>query len=316
MMLSRPVITLLAFASILPSLVAEELYVVQPFTEEIATRKTEGPACDASGTLFFCNMQQEGLVFRGKNANQGNIAKVNADGSAEVFVTLPEGMRGNGMRITPDGTMLIADQLGGHVLRVDKASGEVSVYHKFPEDAGNPNDLALRSDGLLFVSFFRDGLWRITPDGQAEKVAEGFFNGIDFSPDEKTLYSVRKSFDVAEDGTLSNERKLLQVPPRDEGFMWDDGIRTDTAGNIYMARFGGRKAGEDKSVPPQNGAVHMFAPDGSLIRNIMMPARNVTNLAFGGPDGRTVYVTHPGPDGFISTFRAEHPGRGWQMLQD
>lgn len=292
---------------------AEELYQAEPFTEEIATGKTEGPACDASGTLFFCNMQPAEGKF---SSEQGNVAQVNEDGSAEVFVTLPEGSRGNGMRFTREGDMLIADQEGGHVLKVDKDTKEVSVYHKFPEDAGNPNDLALRGDGLLFVSFFRDGLWRITPDGKAEKVENGFFNGIDFSPDEKTLYSVHKTFDVAEDGTLSNPRKLLRVPDRGEGFMWDDGIRTDTAGNIYMARFGGRKAGEDKSVEPGNGAVHMFAPDGSLIRNIAMPARNVTNLAFGGPDGKTVFVTHPGNNGFISTFRAEHPGRGWKMLRE
>ncbi len=312
----KTAIALILFLTASAALMAEELYQAEKLTEEIATNKTEGPACDAQGILYFCNMQQEGLEFTHKSANQGNVARVAPDGTAEVFVTLPEGMRGNGMRFTKEGDMLIADQLGGHVLKVDGETKEVSVYYDFPDDAGNPNDLALRSDGLLFVSFFRDGLWRISPDGsEAEKVSGGFFNGIDFSPDEKILYSVNKCFDVAEDGAVSNPRKILQLPPREEGFMWDDGIRTDAAGNIFMARFGGRK-GDDKKAPKENGAVHMFAPDGSLIRNIPMPAVNVTNLAFGGPDGKTVFVTLPGSDGFICSFRTEHPGRGWVMWRD
>jgi sugar lactone lactonase YvrE len=292
----------------------EELYVARAFTEPIGTVKTEGPVCDAQENLYFCNMQQEGLTFNWKSANQGNIAKVLPDGKAEVFVTLPEGMRGNGMRFAPNGNLLVADQLGGHVLTVDMKTREVSVYFKFPDGSGSPNDLAIRSDGTLYVSMFKDGLWLIRPDRTGEKVASGFHNGIDLSPDEKKIYSVNAAYTVAADGSLSNPRKLLQLPPKSEGFNWDDGIRTDTAGNIYMARFGGPKADEPKGTK-NNGAVHMFAPDGTLIRNVPMLAPEVTNLAFGGPDGKTVYVTHPGMKGFIASFRTEHPGRAWNPYQ-
>jgi gluconolactonase len=301
----KTILTLLLLASIAS---AEELYVAKAFTGPIGTIKTEGPVCDAQGNLYFCNMQQEGAVFTWKSANRGNIAKVFPDGKAEVFVTLPEGMRGNGMRFAPTGNLLAADQLGGQVLEINMETREVSVCFKFPEGSGNPNDLAIRSDGTLYVSMFNNGLWLIRPDQSGEKVADGFFNGIDLSPDEKTLYSVNATYTVASDGSLSNPRKLLKLPPKGEGFSWDDGIRTDTKGNIYVARFGDPRDGEDKK-NKHNGAIHQFAPDGKLIRNIPMLAPEVTNLTFGGPDGKTVYVTQPGTKGFIACFRTEYAGR-------
>jgi len=296
------------------SLAAEPLYTAKRFTGPIGTIKTEGPVCDAQGNLYFCNMQQEDLIFTWKSASRGNIAKVSPAGQTEVFVTLPEGMRGNGMRFAPSGNLLVADQLGGHVLEIDMQTRAVSVYFKFPDGSGNPNDLAIRSDGTLYVSLFKDGLWLIRPDHTGEKTADGFHNGIDLSPDEKTLYSVNVAYAVAADGSLSNPRKLLQLPPKSEGFNWDDGIRTDAAGNIYMARFGGPQEGDDKKTK-HNGAIHQFAPDGTLLRNIPMLAPEVTNLAFGGPDGKTVYVTQPGIKGFIASFRTEYPGRSWNLNQ-
>ena len=314
---TRPLRTLLT-ASLLAAgscALAEELYTAKPFTGPIGTIKTEGPVCDAQGNLYFCNMQQEGLTFTWKAADQGNIAKVSPDGTAEIFTTLPQGMRGNGMRFAPNGNLLVADQLGGHVLEIDMESRTASIYFTFPEGAGSPNDLAIRKDGTLYVSMYRDGLWIIRTDKTGEKVADGFYNGIDLSPDETKLYSVNKTYDVAADGALANPRKLLELPPKGEGFNWDDGIRTDAAGNIYMARFGGTLTGEDKKAPKQNGAIHMFAPDGKLIRTISMPATDVTNLAFGGPDGRTVFVTLPGTKGFIASFRAEQPGRATKMFR-
>jgi len=302
----------LAVAAALPLLaLAEEPYVASPFVEGVTTPKTEGPVGDAEGNLYFVNMASDGDIMK-----QGNIAKVTPDGKAEIFATLPEGSRGNGMRFLANGNLVIADQLGGNILELDPKTKEVSVYYKFPEGSGEPNDIALRSDGTMYVSFWKGGLWKISPDKQGEKLFDGYYNGIDLSPDEKTLYSFAKSYDVEPDGSLTNGRKLLQVPPRSEGeFSWDDGIRTDTAGNIYMARFGASKK-EDGKRTKLPGAIHVFSPDGKLVRNVMLPGSATTNLAFGGPDGRTVYVTHPGPDGMISTFRAEHPGRGWKMLQE
>jgi len=302
---------LLASVGLTSFATADELYEAKPLVEGITTKKTEGPVCDLDGNLYFVNMKADGDIMK-----QGNIGKVTPDGQAEIFATLPEGNRGNGMRFLPSGNLVIADQLGGTILELNPETKDVNVYYEFPEGSGEPNDIALRSDGTMYVSFWKGGLWIISPDKEGEKLFDGYFNGIDLSPDEKTLYSFNKSYDVQEDGSLTNGRKLLEVPPRSEGeFSWDDGIRTDAAGNIFMARFGGVEKSDDGKRKKLPGAIHIFSPDGKLVRNVMLPASDTTNLAFGGPDGKTVFVTHPGPDGMISTFRTEHPGRSWEMMQ-
>lgn len=291
--------------------IAEDpLYQARPLTGPIGTIKLEGPAADRSGGLYVCNIQQDGLAFTWKSASRGNIAFIDANGDATIVATLEEGQRGNGMRITADGTLLVADQLGGSVLEIDPASGDVSTYFTFPEGSGQPNDLALRTDGTLYVSFFNDGLWKVAPNGASgQKVGEGFHNGIDLSPDQTRLYSEKKTYDVAEDGSLANPRPLLQVPPREDGFSYTDGIRVDAAGNIYMARFGGNEIAGDRQSPRLGGVVHQFNPDGQLIRNIPLPSPDVTNLSFGGPEGRTVFVTLPGQQGSIVSFKSEYAGR-------
>ena len=52
----------------------------------------------------------------------------------------------------------------------------------------------------------------------------------------------------------------------------------------------------------------VVSPQGQLIREIKLKGSKPSNVAFGGPDGRTVYVTLQ-DRGTIETFRADHPGR-------
>jgi len=310
-------IRLLLLVSILPASIscgfvsAEEVYIAKTvLSEELTTNRTEGPVFDSDGTFYFCNMAAEGIVFawnKEKSSNRGTIGVIHPDGSHNVFRILPEGMRGNGMRFHPNGNLLVADQLGGHVLEVDLETKKVDVYYDFPEGSGSPNDLAIRKDGTLYVSFFGDGLWRITPDKEGTKVAEKFHNGIALSPDETRLYSANRIYAVDTDGNLTATKEKLQYPKAEKGrYSFTDGMRTDVEGNIYMARFGGRLNGER-----QNAVIHMFAPDGSFLRDIDLPGNKATNLAFGGPDGKTVYVTANS----IVSFRAEHPGRSYRMFE-
>ena len=56
------------------------------------------------------------------------------------------------------------------------------------------------------------------------------------------------------------------------------------------------------------GTVEVLTPDGKTVREISLKAKEPTNLAFGGPDGKTVYVTQR-QGGFIESFRADRPGR-------
>lgn len=57
-----------------------------------------------------------------------------------------------------------------------------------------------------------------------------------------------------------------------------------------------------------NGTVAVLAPDGTLVREIPLRGKQPSNLTFGGPDGKTVFVTQ-GDGGFIEAFRVDRPGR-------
>ena len=74
-----------------------------------------------------------------------------------------------------------------------------------------------------------------------------------------------------------------------------DGMRTDVKGNLYIARYGA-------------GVVAVVSPDGRLLREVKLKGQKPTNVAFGGPDGRTIFVTLQ-DRGAIEALRAEHPGR-------
>ena len=83
----------------------------------------EGPACDRDGNVFAVNY-----------ARQGTIGRVRPNGRAEVFVELPAGSIGNGIRFAPDGSFFVADYTRHNVLRVDPASREVTVHAHHPGD--------------------------------------------------------------------------------------------------------------------------------------------------------------------------------------
>jgi sugar lactone lactonase YvrE len=72
-------------------------------------------------------------------------------------------------------------------------------------------------------------------------------------------------------------------------------MRTDIDGRLFMAR-------------PDSGTVAVFSPDGTLLPEIRLLGKGPTNLAFGGSDGKTVFVTQS--DGrYIEAFSVDRPGR-------
>ena len=131
----------------------------------------------------------------------------------------------------------------------------------------------------------------------------GTTNGIDVSPDEKTLYvneSVQRNvwaFDLAQDGTLSNKRLIHTFA---DGGM--DGMRCDTEGNLYIARHG-------------KGEVAVLSPEGKVIQTITTIGKKVSNICFGGNNGKTCYITLQ-DRGCLETFKASTVGREWQMMKE
>ena len=139
----------------------EELYVAKVFTKPGGwTEGIEGPAVDAAGNLYAVNFTQ-----------QGAIGKVTPAGEESVFVQLPEGSTGNGIRFTRAGLMLVADYTGHSVLSVDMSKRCVAVYTHEPR-MNQPNDLAITARDVVFASdpnwkASTGNLWRIGADRTA-----------------------------------------------------------------------------------------------------------------------------------------------------
>ena len=213
----------------------EKLFVATPLTRPGEfTDGIEGPNCDAKGNIFVVNF-----------ARQGTIGLITPEGHGEVYVTLPPGSIGNGIVFDRRGNMYVADYTGHNVLIVDPATKNVRVY-AHESSMTQPNDLAIAPDGTIFASDPNwknetGRVWRVDTDGKISIAADrqGTSNGIEVSPDGKTLYvneSDQKNifrFTITADHRLV-DRKLIRRF-KDHGF---DGMRCDVDGNLYICRYG------------------------------------------------------------------------------
>ncbi|HSG72338.1 MAG TPA: SMP-30/gluconolactonase/LRE family protein, partial [Planctomycetaceae bacterium] len=275
-----------------------------PFVTRTLTRPfeftagIEGPACDREGNVYAVNF-----------ARQGTIGRVTPDGIGEIFVELPEGSLGNGIRFNRAGIMFVADYPLHNILRIDPETREITTLAHHDE-MNQPNDIAIAADGTLYASDpnWTDStgqLWRIDPDGTTTKLAAemGTTNGIEVSPDGRTLYvneSVQRNiwaFAIHDDKTFGSKRLLKKF--EDHGF---DGMRCDVDGNLYVTRYG-------------KGTVVKLSPEGEILQEIDVLGMRPSNLCFGGPDGRTVYVTEVEYQRLVQ-FRVDRPGLEWQRWNE
>ncbi len=274
----------------------EELFVSQEFTPiNCFTSGIEGPACDSDGNLYAVNYER-----------QHTIGKVTPEGIANVFVELANGSIGNGIRFNRQGVMFIADYTNHNVLKVDMETQDITVHAHEPK-MNQPNDLAIGANDILYASDPNWGqstgqLWRVDADGNATLLEAdmGTTNGIEVSPDEKVLYvneSVQRNiwrYELSPEGEINNKQLLIQFP--DFGM---DGMRCDVEGNLYVTRHG-------------KGTIAKLSPDGEELLEVELTGKNCTNIAFGGPDGCTCYVTLA-DRGNVEVFRADNPGRSWML---
>ena len=189
------------------------------------------------------------------------------------------------------------------LVRVEPSGRIVVLADRFEgRRLNSPNDVIVARDGTVWftdptygiLSNFEGhradpdqpvrGVYRIPPGGMPELAIDDFVqpNGLCLSPDEGRLY-------VAESGrshdpdvpAVIRAFDLSAGVPRDAGIAATvdrgvpDGIRCDTAGNLWSSAADG---------------VHCFAPDGVLLGKIAVP-EVVSNLCFGGPDGRRLFIT-------------------------
>lgn len=277
----------------------KQLFNSTNFTESNSfTSGVEGPAVDSEGNLYAVNYD-----------HQHTIGKVKPNGEASIFIELSNGSIGNGIRFDSKGNMLIADYVNHNILKVDMKSRNISVYAHEP-DFNQPNDIAIGPNDILYASDpnwdnSTGQIWRINTDGSTTLLEDGMgtTNGIEVNPSGDKLYvneSVQGNvwvYDLSAAGEISNKRLFIEF---DEFGM--DGMRCDVKGNLYLTRHG-------------KGTVVKVTPSGKILQEIpIAQGSSVTNLAFGGPDGRTVYMT-VADIGNIQSFRADIPGRSWSLHQ-
>ena len=276
----------------------EELFISQEFTPVNGfTSGIEGPACDAAGNLYAVNYER-----------QHTIGKVTPDGASSVFVELPTGSIGNGIRFNSEGFMFIADYTNHNVLKVDMDTRNITVHAHEPT-MNQPNDIAIGANDILYASdpdwnASTGQIWRVNTDAEVTLLEAdmGTTNGIEVSPDENVLYvneSAQRNvwaYDLSPEGEISNKRLLIQFPDFNM-----DGMRCDIEGNIYVTRHG-------------KGTVAKLSPAGEVLLEVQLTGKLCSNIAFGGPDGCTCYVTMA-DRGNVEVFRADLPGRSWQLFQ-
>lgn len=276
----------------------EEYFISYPVTAaEIFRAGAEGPACDAAGNLYAVNMGRD-----------GTIGRVTPSGNTEILLELPNRSIGNGIRFDRAGQMYVADYANHNVLVVDMVTRERGVF-AHDDSLSQPNDIAIDRDNTIFAS---DPDWA-DGSGQMLRVDAGEFvpleqgmgttNGIEVDMTRRLLY-VNETFqrriwvyNLLDGGVLTNKRLFREFS--DHGL---DGMRCDVAGNLYVTRWG-------------KGTVLVIAPDGRELQEVEVGGHKCTNLAFGGPDGRTCYVTIA-DIGRIDAFRTGSPGQSWQLQRD
>ncbi|MFQ3459925.1 SMP-30/gluconolactonase/LRE family protein [Bradyrhizobium sp. UFLA01-814] len=257
----------------------------------------EGPAADLDGNLYVVNLGKAGTI--------GRLAP--GDARSEKFADLPDGSVGNSIRFDRDGNMFVADYKKHNIFEFRKGSlAPASWFHA--DQMNQPNDITIARDGTIYASDpnwkGRNGrIWQIARaadgTGRGEVMTAprtmGTTNGIDLSPDEQRLYVTESNsgqvWSYAIKGAELTDAKLVKTFEPDTV----DGLRTDVTGRLFVARI-------------LRGAIAIMKTDGTVEREVALVGKEPTNLAFGGNDGKTVYVTQR-QGGFIEGFRTDREGR-------
>ena len=245
---------------------------------------TEGPLWLSDGTLLFQDIKGE------------KSYRVPPGGKPEAFRNNTGAA--NGQTFDAKGRVVFCEQNGRRMARMNPDGSDVATIteHWEGKHLNSPNDCVARRDGLIY---FTDppygvpkgteqeipfqGVFALDSLGQPRLLVDDFEkpNGLAFAPDERTLYICDtgryhvRAFAVELSGVLTagSGRVFCTLDPDGEG--GPDGMKVDQAGRVYVAVKQG---------------IWVFEPDGRLL-GILAVEQRPSNLAWGGPDGRTLAIT-------------------------
>jgi gluconolactonase len=273
---------------------------------EIAARTAfnESPTVDRDGNVYFAENVSERILILG------------TDGKLSTY---REHFRASGVLFDAQYRLILLGQDTGpkagapSVTRTDLKTGKVEIladsYQGKALEA--PNDVTMDGKGRLY---FTDrpavAVYRIDAPGRLTRILGApdvqWPNGIQISPDDKTLYIVEtnqakggarriNAYDLAADGTVSHMRVLYDFYPGRSA----DGLSVDVEGNLYASaglnweaslKFRPNRSASNETMDTKGG-VYVISPQGKLLDFYPVPEDTVTNNAFGGPDMKTLYIT-------------------------
>lgn len=221
------------------------------------------------------------------------ILKLDASGKVSTAIA---DSGSNGLAVDAQGNLVAGTHKYKSVSRFTLDGQRSDVVAKYQGQVFNsPNDVAIAADGTLYFSdpdFQRAAapggqdqtrVYRVAPDGAVTVVEDGLVNpnGVSLSPAGDILYingmagkqGVLRAYPIV-NGTPQQGRDLVK------GLGIPDGMAVDCLGNIYVTEHADKR-------------LRVFTPSGKQIATIHVDA-NVTNAAFGGADGKTLFITGAG----------------------
>lgn len=264
----------------------------------------EAPRPAGDGTVYFSDVVAGG-VFR-------------LDSTGQVECVIPDRRRVGGIALHADGGIVITGRSVVHAARG-------TMRQLLAIDGVIFNDLCCDEAGRVWVGGIRfnqptsdnarpGAIFRINDECEAIEVSAAFGipNGMGFSPDGTVLYVADSATRLVEALPLDSEgrvvdRRTIADLTQGQGphfgypspLPTPDGLAVDEAGGVWVAIAGG-------------GSVHRYTPDGALDYQIDVPSGRPTSVAFGGDDGKDMYITTAiggdGEDGGVFLARCEIAG--------
>lgn len=267
---------------------------------------TEGPIAYSDGSLLFTE------------TNDNRITRIAPDNTISTFLENSNGA--NGLALTANGELIAVQTLKPQVGIVYPADKQKTFAENF-EGVGfqRPNDVVLhKSGGIYFTDSgtrptkenpnpppSHPGVFYISPTGELKRLATDIErpNGIQLNKDETVLYVANTlgehvlAYDIAADGSISNRRNFAKLEGwKQEENGWSsgaDGLAIDDNDRVYVA---------------SNAGVEVFSPKGEALGVIVLP-KKPQNIAFAGPDKKTLYAVGRGAAYKIPLLAQGYKGR-------
>jgi gluconolactonase len=272
---------------------------------------TEGPIGLPDGSLTFTETQANRITRIDKDTGATTTFLENTNGS-------------NGLGFDARGRLISVQTTPGatRIGVIHPSGSEATITDSFDgKPYGRPNDLVVgKSGGIYFTepgpnltpgqppasAPLPPAVYFVPSGGKATQIATGIArpNGVMLSPDEKTLYVNDTNgehivaFDVAASGATTNRRNFATYPtinktPAGGVTSGADGLAVDAEGRLYCAAIGG---------------VHVFSPAGEHLGTIPVSLQP-QNIAFAGPDKKTLYIVGRGAAFKVRVLTAGYAGR-------